>query len=148
MQIPKLLLPMLLLMFSCPAFAGEPSVLGTWLTADGKSKVDIQDCGKALCGRIVWLKVPTYPEGDKMAGQVKIDRENPDTALRTRQILGLKMLSGFHPDGENVWSGGQIYDPRNGKTYSCTLTLENEHRLKVRGYVGISLFGRTVVWTR
>jgi uncharacterized protein (DUF2147 family) len=57
-------------------------------------------------------------------------------------------LSGFKFAGDNLWEDGTIYDPENGKTYRCKITLESPNRLNVRGFVGISLFGRTTVWTR
>jgi uncharacterized protein (DUF2147 family) len=61
--------------------------------------------------------------------------------------MGLDILSGFKYGGGNIWQDGKIYDPKNGKTYSCKMTLEG-NELKVRGYVGFSLLGRTTVWTR
>lgn len=143
-----LIIALVMLLMNGLALAGQDSVLGSWLTDGGKSRVEIEQCGDALCGKITWLAEPTYPEGDEMAGQAKVDRENPDEALRQRPIMGLQLLSGFHYDDNNVWTGGKIYDPRNGKTYSCKITLVDEHTLKVRGYIGFSLLGRTVIWTR
>jgi uncharacterized protein (DUF2147 family) len=58
------------------------------------------------------------------------------------------MMSHFTYDGKNHWGGGRIYDPETGKTYRCKLTLDSDHKLEVRGYIGISLLGRTMVWTR
>ncbi|MEO1367538.1 MAG: DUF2147 domain-containing protein, partial [Acidobacteriota bacterium] len=60
----------------------------------------------------------------------------------------MRILEGFEAEGDGEWSGGTIYDPNNGKTYSCTLELEGADTLKVRGYIGVSLFGRTERWTR
>lgn len=144
----RLTFAVVLLFLSGSAMADENAVLGTWLTDGGKTRVDIQHCGDALCGKITWLAEPIYPEDDEMAGQVKVDRKNPNEALRKRPILGLELITGFHYDKDNVWTGGKIYDPRNGKTYSCKMTLVDEHTLKVRGYIGFSLLGRTVIWTR
>jgi len=98
----------------------------------------------------VWLKEPFYPTGDAqgMAGKPKVDRNNPDVALRSRPLIGLPLVSGFHFAGADEWTGGTIYDPENGKTYSCKITLMSNGSLKVRGYIGISLFGRTTAWTR
>jgi len=61
--------------------------------------------------------------------------------------LGLEILKNFKYKGTNEWTGGRIYDPKNGKTYSCNMRLEGD-TLKVRGYIGISVLGRTTVWTR
>jgi uncharacterized protein (DUF2147 family) len=131
------------------------AILGRWTTAEAKSIVEIYERDGLYHGRIVALKEPLYPEDpahddyvEGLAGKPKVDRNNPDEALRGRPIVGLNLMSGFGYDGDNVWSGGTIYDPESGKTYKCKLTLVAPDELNVRGYVGISLFGRTTTWTR
>src|SRR5690606_4566928 len=75
-----------------------------------------------------------------------LDVNNPDEKLRNRSLLGLKNLDGFKfDDGE--WTGGEIYDPKKGKTYSANMEIE-DGKLHLRGYVGVPLFGRTAVWER
>ncbi len=130
--------------------ADADSILGLWNTAENKSKVEIFKCGNKYCGRIAELKEPTYTADDKegMAGQPKLDRKNPDPSLRTRPLLGLQLMHGFTYSGRNVWEGGEIYDPDNGKTYKCKMTLSAPNRLDVRGFIGFSLFGRTSIWSR
>ena len=142
---------MLSAVLMAPAWADDADgVLGQWVTADGKAKVEIVKDGDVYDGRIVWLKEPLYPADDAqgMAGKPKVDRKNPDPALQNRPIIGLPLVQGFKYDGDNVWVDGTIYDPDSGKLYSCKMTLMMDGRLKVRGYVGISLFGRTEIWTR
>lgn len=152
MRMIRTLLPLLLtLCFAAPAWAADDAdaVLGSWLTAEGKARVEIEKHDGVYDGRIVWLKEPNYPADDKtMAGQPKVDRENPDPALKARSIIGLPLISSFKYAGDSVWSDGKIYDPESGKLYSCKMTLMMDGSLKVRGYVGISLFGRTEIWTR
>ncbi|MFL6653094.1 MAG: DUF2147 domain-containing protein [Sulfurifustaceae bacterium] len=135
--------------------ADPDAILGVWTTAEGKSRVEISKKDGQYQGKIIALKEPLYPTdaNDKQyvagrAGQPKVDRNNPDEKLRERPIVGLDLLSGFRYDGDDVWSGGTIYDPESGKTYKCKLTLVSPNELKVRGYVGVSLLGRTTVWTR
>ena len=125
-------------------------ILGKWITKDGKSHVVISNCNAGLCGKIVWLKEPNYPADDDkgMVGKTKFDRENPDSALRDRPILGLEILRGFKTNKGNVWEDGTIYDPKKGKTYKSNLTLSDPKTLNVRGYIGFSWIGRTSVWTR
>lgn len=146
------LISCLLLFAACamPAWADGPDgVLGVWITADGKARVEITKQGEVYNGNIVWLKEPLYPADDKSApGQPKVDRKNPDTSLQGRPIIGLPLIQGFKYAGDNVWSDGTIYDPDSGKLYSCKLTLMMDGSLRVRGYVGISLFGRTEIWAR
>jgi uncharacterized protein (DUF2147 family) len=122
-------------------------ILGVWTTESG-DEIEIYSCDEGYCAKIVTLVEPHYPEEDPMAGRAKVDRENPDEALRDRPILGLELMSVFTAKGNNRWTGGTIYDPENGKTYKCKITLEGEDRLKVRGYIGVSVIGRTTVWTR
>ncbi|MEE9409291.1 MAG: DUF2147 domain-containing protein [Polaribacter sp.] len=66
---------------------------------------------------------------------------------KDKPIMGLNILSGLEKD-EDEWSGGKIVDPRNGKTYKCYIKLVKPNKLKLRGYIGVSLFGRTAYWER
>ncbi|HYK66264.1 MAG TPA: DUF2147 domain-containing protein [Patescibacteria group bacterium] len=122
-----------------------PTPVGTWVTEKGGAHIQIKDCGGTLCGTIVWLKNPHDKDGKD-----SIDSKNPEPGLRSRKIMGLPLLNGFAPDSgdSKVWTGGTIYDPDSGKTYSCKLTLQDDGTMRVRGYVGISLLGETQVWTR
>ncbi|MCY4451564.1 MAG: DUF2147 domain-containing protein [Immundisolibacterales bacterium] len=121
------------------AFAND--IVGRWET--GESRVDIYACGDLLCGRIAELDEPLDENG-----KPKLDVNNPDTALRSRPILGMDLIAGFSRAGKRKWEDGTIYDPRDGKTYKCVIKLQRNGSLKVRGYVGIPLLGKTVVWTR
>ncbi|MTI31608.1 DUF2147 domain-containing protein, partial [Xanthovirga aplysinae] len=91
----------------------------------------------------VWMEEPNDENGSP-----KLDSNNPDNNLVHKPILGLNLLTNFEFKGKNEWEGGNIYDPNNGKTYSCVMKLKNNGDLQVRGYVGFSLLGRTVIWTR
>ncbi len=133
----------LMLFTASPVFAGSPdAILGEWVTEGDKSFVEIYKCDELFCGKIVWLKNPKDEEGKE-----KVDKKNPDETMRSRKLLGLPILWGFTYSGEDEWKEGKIYDPQNGKTYSCRIKLEGE-KLKVRGFIGFSLLGRTSVWTR
>jgi uncharacterized protein (DUF2147 family) len=117
-------------------------IVGTWLTHGNKpAKIQIYNAGGQYHGKIVFLQFPLEN------GRPMVDKNNPDKSRQGEPLLGLELLSGFGFD-KDEWSGGRIYDPESGKTYSCTISLKDPRTLKVRGYVGISLFGRTEVWTR
>jgi glucan biosynthesis protein C len=118
---------------------------GRWYAEGGAAQVEIAPCGDALCGEVVWLRSP-FDEN----GCVLTDRQNSDEALRQRPIVGLQILSGLTPiQGESGrWSGGGIYDPTSGRTYRCLVSLDGPDRLHVRGYLGITLLGRTTTWIR
>lgn len=131
--------------------ADREAVLGLWHTPpdakNGAAIVEVRPKGEGLSGRIVWLEKPVYPADHPAAGKPKVDLENPNPELRTRPVLGLEILTGFRWDGKR-WVDGEIYDPVSGNTYRATITLESHDRLRLRGYVGIPLLGRTEVWTR
>jgi len=122
--------------------AASDAILGQWLTAEGTSKIEIYKSGEEFCGRIAWLK---EPERD---GKARVDDKNPDEKLRDRPLQGLIILRGFTYDGEGVWAGGEIYDPKSGNDYKAKMTLVDAKTLDLRGYVLIPLFGRTERWTR
>jgi uncharacterized protein (DUF2147 family) len=130
--------------------ADADSILGSWNTADKDAKIEIYQCGPEYCGRISYLKEPNYSSKDKggMAGLPRVDRRNPDPHLRIRPLLGLRLIEGFHYAGDNTWEGGRIYNPDDGRKYKAKITLSKGNRLLLRGFVGISLLGRTETWTR
>jgi uncharacterized protein (DUF2147 family) len=117
------------------------AILGTWINEEKEGRIEIFKTGNKYAGRIVWLKEPNEPDGTS-----KKDKKNSNESLRKRNILNMEILSGFtYEDGR--WTGGEIYDPKSGKTYSCNMKLK-ANKLEIRGYVGLSLFGRTTTWTR
>ena len=118
-------------------------IIGVWLTGGKEpAKIQIYRSGEKYYGKIIWLKNPTEN------GKQRTDANNPDKAKRNNPIVGLIILTGFKFDGDDEWKNGDIYDPESGKTYSSYIYLKDNNTLKVRGYVGVSLFGRTETWTR
>ena len=118
------------------------SPIGTWTNEEKEARFEIYQCGSELCGKIVWLHEPLRE------GKPKLDRSNPDKTLQNRPILGLVFMQGFTPDSDNKWDDGTIYDPKSGKTYSCYMKVIGKDKMEVKGYIGISLIGRTQTWTR
>lgn len=119
-------------------------ILGTWLNQEGTGKVTLYKEKGKYFGKVVWLREPN----DRTTGKPRTDKENPDPKLKSRPLIGLVNMRDFVFDGEDEWSDGTIYDPKNGKTYSCYIEFEGANRLKVRGYVGVSLIGRSTYWTK
>ena len=139
------------LLLTSAAHAQNPdAIVGKWWNQEKDAQIEVYVCDAKYCGKIVWLKNPDYPADDPkgMGGKPRVDRENPDSTKREQPILGMNLLSGFTHSAGNLWEGGQIYDPREGKTYKCKMTLETPDHLKVRGFIGISLIGKTNDWTR
>ncbi|HLO79790.1 MAG TPA: DUF2147 domain-containing protein [Chitinophagaceae bacterium] len=141
----KYLIVLLLLILTVNSRAqSADDILGVWLTGEGNGHVEIYRNGPKYQGKIVWLKEPTDPK----TGKPRTDVNHPDQANHTRPILGLVNLWGFTFKGKNEYENGRVYDPKNGKEYKCVMTLKDKDHLDVRGYVGISMIGRTDRWTR
>ena len=125
------------------ASARAVTPVGLWYAERGAAQVVVEPCGRQLCGRVVWLRSPFDDEGCDLR-----DRNNPEPALRQRPVVGLEILHGLTPGADGTWTDGRIYDPGSGSTYTCNLALDGDDRLRLRGYVGIPLLGRTTTWTR
>lgn len=126
-----------------PAFSAAEDVFGYWLTENQKAIVQVEPCGAQACGKIVWLAEPNDPA----TGAPKVDANNEDAAMQARPICGMPMIGNFAQDGDR-WDDGFIYDPQSGDTYTSKMHVNDAGKLYVRGYVGISLFGKSQEWTR
>ncbi len=122
--------------------ANSDLLIGTWQNASGEVRVEIYKKGHMFFGKLDWLKNP-YRNG-----KPKTDIKNPNPALRSRPVIGLIIIREFMYEGNFVWDNGKVYDPDSGNDYSCKLRLLNRNSLEVRGFIAISLIGRTEVWTR
>jgi uncharacterized protein (DUF2147 family) len=141
----KLLLAVAVLVggFQRITFAASP--VGLWYAEGGAAEVEIHPCSDGLCGRVVWLRSPIGDDGCELR-----DDKNPDPVARGKTIIGLVVLHGLKQlDAKGrQWTGGTIYDPVSGRTYSCNARLDGDDRLFLRGFWGIQLLGRTTTWTR
>ena len=146
-KIMKLTALTALLLAVIPALAQTSTadqILGKWLNEDKDAHVEVyKEAGKYF-GKIVWLKEPN----EELTGLPKLDDENEDVTLQSRPVMGLVILKDFIFDGDDEWEDGTIYDPKNGKTYSCYMEFDEEGVLKIRGYIGFSWIGRSSYWTR
>ena len=126
------------------AQTGADALVGYWQNGEGTGHIKIEKIGTKYYGKIVWLKEPN----DKETGKPKVDKKNPNKDMRNTPILGYRVLRDFVFQGDNKWKEGMIYDPKKGEDYKCNITLVNANTLDVRGFVGISLIGRTDTWKR
>jgi uncharacterized protein (DUF2147 family) len=125
------------------AFAQKDKIEGLWYNEEKTAKIQIyRAVDNKFWGKIVWLKEPTRD------GKPRVDEKNSKSRLRSRPLMNLPLLSRFEKKNEKTYEDGEIYDPKNGKTYSCIITYRNDKELGIRGYIGISLIGRTTTWTR
>jgi glucans biosynthesis protein C len=133
-----------LLSMATPTAARAATPEGRWYAEGGAAQVEIARCGQALCGTVVWLRSPFDQNGCVLR-----DVQNADARLRDRPVEGIELFHGLaqSPEAPDVWTGGTIYDPTSGRTYSCRLTVDGD-RLHLRGYLGVPLIGRTTTWIR
>ena len=137
MSILLCLLPLL------PAAAQAPP-LGVWADDSGDSHIEFYRCGELLCGRLVWLRNPA-----DVNGKPRLDERNPDPTRRPQPLQNLTVLQNLRFNAEtDRWEDGEIYDPENGRTYSCYLASAGKDRLEVKGYIGFSLIGKSHYWQR
>jgi uncharacterized protein (DUF2147 family) len=122
-----------------PSVAAASGVFGMWATEKNNGRVLIEQCGPALCGRIV--------DGNQLrANPAQPDVNNPDPAKRARHVKGLLILEGYD-GGPSEWRGGRVYDPQTGdETDNSTLTLVSPDTLKVEGCRLVLC--RSETWTR
>jgi len=131
---------------ACTIAAEAPTPVGTWTTIDDhthepRSLVEISERDGALSGRIVRLFQQPGEDANPLCVDCKGDRHNAP-------VLGMTILWNLRRDGDR-WDGGEILDPESGETYRVTVRpREDGTHLDVRGYIGISLLGRTQVWQR
>lgn len=130
-----------LLMLSTVTFS--QSILGKWKsineeTNKAESIIEIYQENGKFYGKIIQLLDPNKKGAicEKCKGKNK-----------NKPIKGLIIINGLKKDG-NEWSGGKVLDPKNGKQYKCYITLQDNDTMKLRGYIGFSLFGRTAFWYR
>ncbi len=119
----------------------EDQIVGIWLTAEGKAKVEIQKRGDRYYGCIIWSKQ------QEESPQPLLDIHNPVDSLKTKSIIGLEILHDFAFE-DDEWGGGMIYDPESGDDYRATMMLTDANTLRIRGYILLPLLGRSEVWTR
>lgn len=119
-------------------------LIGVWEPSHGKARVKVEKIGDKYYGKIVWLREPNNEE----TGEPKTDQNNPDPAMRSNKLRGYRILKDFTYKGGDEWGDGTIYDPENGNSYSCTIKMKDENTLDIRGYIGVSAFGRTDIWKR
>lgn len=136
------------LVFPSLGYAVEgDDILGEWVTEDRDCRVEMFKKGQRYFGKIAAIKPPNYLPGETngMDGKPRLDSNNQNESLRSRLLVGIELMKDFRFDNDK-WIGGRIYDPKNGKTYKCKISLAEDGMLHVRGYVGVSLLGRTTVW--
>lgn len=131
------LVMMFVSIFSFAQSNDSDKIIGTYLTEDKDGKITIAKHDGKYHGTLIWIE-----KGDVL------DDKNPDKSKRKNKLIGTVILKDFAYKGNSSWESGTVYDPKSGKTYRGTITLNKNGTLNLRGYVGVSMFGRTSVWTK
>ena len=133
----------ILFVFTSIIISNAQSIFGKWKTIDdktgnAKSIVEIYNVdGKAYAKVLQLLE----------KGKENELCDNCKGVKKDKPIKGMQIINGLSKDNDE-WDGGKILDPKTGKEYKCYITLEEPNKLKVRGYIGFSLLGRTQYWYR
>lgn len=119
-----------------------PGVLGVWESENKKQKIRVQyDAAKDMYfGKVIWMY-----EDEQDKGRILLDKNNPNSKLRSRRVTGITLLHSFIHEGDGVFRG-YVYDPISGKDYRCLLTLQPDKKtVLVRGYILLPILGRTEI---
>jgi uncharacterized protein (DUF2147 family) len=143
LAVPRIILALLGPMLIIGSVHGQAdAVLGEWESAEKDGRMAFYKHGNTYAARLTWGVQIT--EADRKTS--KKDTKNPDPSLRSRNIVGITYITGLtFRDGQYV--GGRIYNPLDGNTYDCKITLENGD-VHLRAYMGLPVLGETRVWTR
>ena len=135
-----------ILSFLCLATISAQSyhIEGEWYNEEKDAIITIYKTTKNKYeGKITWMKFPNDENGNP-----KTDALNDDETKRSRSRMGMVIMYDFKYKGKGKWEDGEVYDPKSGNTYSGTISMVSNDKLDLRGYIGISWFGRTSHWTR
>ena len=122
---------------------GRADLSGRWVTEGFGSIVDFQPCAskpEQMCGRMMWLWAPA-PQG-----RARLDKNNPDPTLRSRPLTGIEIVSGLRETSPGVWTGGRLYNPDDGRTYTGTVRLRGG-LLELKG-CALNIVCRDQTWRR
>lgn len=119
---------------------------GIWLTEDSRGKIQIYKNTTlgTYEGKVIWQQNPNDANGKE-----KIDTKNPDPKLRTRSFQNMVVITGLKWDAEDKrWYDGKVYNPEDGNFYSCKARMDDKNTIFFRGYLLVSLLGKTTTWRR
>ncbi|MDD2288852.1 MAG: DUF2147 domain-containing protein [Bacteroidales bacterium] len=142
----KLAVLLFLSIYSLTALAQDAGkITGIWWNEDKTTKIRVELKDGKYTGTIIYMIPEKYENGEEPK-----DDKNPDPALQSRSLIGLRILDGFvYNEKKSEWKDGTIYDPASGKTYDCFARLESNDLMKLRGFVaGLRMLGRTSQWFR
>ena len=140
----KITITLLLFFVGLIAFSQtNADILGEWYTAEKDVVITLFEENEKVSGKITWMQFPNDDDGNP-----KKDPLNPVDKLKSRDRMGMVMMTGFTFIKDKIWDEGELYDPKKGKTYSGKMTLKDMNTIDLRGYIGFSFIGRSSTWSR
>ncbi len=118
-------------------------IVGKWMSDRQDLLVEVYKDHEKYAARIEWFDC-SAPDSPKM--ERYFDTKNPNPSLRSRPFLGMVVVSRLSFNGKDAWTGGSLYDPNSGKTYASIVRLTTPSELKVRGFWGIELIGKDMIF--
>ncbi len=139
------ILPLLACVFavsiSSQAIAQTKAPTGLWLTENKRSAIELYQCKKGeplLCGKIAWI----------IDGGMQFDTKNPDASQHNKKLCGMTILKGLRMEGPGKWTDGKVYKADEGDLYDADLEVLSDTQVKLRGYMGMTILGKSQTWTR
>ncbi len=127
---------------SAPALAQQAKApTGLWLTENQRSVIELYRCSSdkpLLCGKIAWI----------IDGGMQFDTKNPDASKHSKPLCGMTILSNLRMESADKWGDGKVYKADEGDMYDAKMNILGDNKLEMRGFAGISMFGKTQTWTR
>lgn len=121
--------------------ADDGAPVGVWRTEKGDARIQVSQCGSALCGRVVWLREAIDPA----TGRPQTDSKNPNSSLASRPMIGVQIFIGMQPAGQGRWAG-RIYNADDGGVYESKIAWMGPNTLRVEGCLGAICGGEN--WTK
>ncbi len=121
--------------------ASSKAPTGLWLTDNKRSAIELYQCKKGeplLCGKIAWI----------IDGGMQFDNKNPDASQHNKKLCGMNILRGLRMDGPGEWTDGKIYKADEGDMYDADMEVLSDNQVKLRGYMGMTILGKSQTWTR
>ena len=133
----------IMLMLNPVVAQDRDAIVGKWQSEHGSGMIQIYRNQDKYYGKLIAIKDPHDSQG-----KPQLDINNPSAKLRSRPVIGIEILKDLEYKGKGVWDNGTIYNPKTGKSYSCKMSLLNNNKLDIKGYMGFSFIGKSVNWTR
>ncbi|MDQ2720404.1 MAG: DUF2147 domain-containing protein [Bacteroidota bacterium] len=122
------------------------AIIGRWMSEDNNLEVEVYRTGDEFAAKVTW-----FDDSDDKSSPMneRLDKENPDKALRSQKILGMNVLKGlFYNAKKDVWENGKIYDATSGRTWNASVWLEEDGGLKVRGFWHFQFLGKSLYFKK